>query len=61
MKCGGATGTDDDPVQVTIDYVMMTTGARYGNKIDSTKAGPPRAVTPWGSPKTEAVLAGSRQ
>jgi len=28
-----------DPVlQVTIDYVMMTTGARYGNKIDSTKA-----------------------
>ena len=23
--------------KVTIDYVMMTTGARYGNKIDSTK------------------------
>mmetsp|Transcript_28001 Transcript_28001/g.63029 ORF Transcript_28001/g.63029 Transcript_28001/m.63029 type:complete len:259 (-) Transcript_28001:38-814(-) len=23
--------------KVTVDYVMMTTGARYGNKIDSTK------------------------
>ncbi|CAE8675984.1 unnamed protein product [Polarella glacialis] len=23
--------------KVTLDYVMMTTGARYGNKIDSTK------------------------
>lgn len=29
--------------QVTIDYVMMTTGARYGTKIDSTKAGLPFA------------------
>ena len=46
MKCGGATGTNADPVQVTVDYVMMTTGARYGNKIDSTKAGPLGAVTP---------------
>eukprot|EP00913_Durusdinium_trenchii_P022499 g21136.t1 len=33
-------GTGDNPkpgTKVTIDYVMMTTGARYGNKIDSTK------------------------
>mmetsp|Transcript_99549 Transcript_99549/g.310732 ORF Transcript_99549/g.310732 Transcript_99549/m.310732 type:complete len:196 (+) Transcript_99549:65-652(+) len=33
-------GTGDPPkpgTRVTIDYVMMTTGARYGNKIDSTK------------------------
>ena len=29
--------------KVTIEYVMMTTGARYGNKIDSTKA---RAARP---------------
>ncbi|CAJ1350891.1 unnamed protein product [Effrenium voratum] len=33
-------GTGESPkngTKVTIDYVMMTTGARYGTKIDSTK------------------------
>eukprot|EP00434_Breviolum_minutum_P015833 symbB.v1.2.013948.t2/scaffold1003.1/size206925/8 len=33
----GTGASPKDGTKVTIDYVMMTTGARYGNKIDSTK------------------------